>query len=94
MNWEAGLVLASRSDGKGQKIDGLAGVGEAFAARAKLAAAYTGKRAGRTVEIDVGVSSRMRSQARKPSGAWCENRVFPSLQRIPNACLSSALSWM
>ena len=36
LNWETGLVLASRSDGKGQKIEGLAGVVEAFAALAKL----------------------------------------------------------
>lgn len=36
LNWEAGLVVASRSDGKGQKIEGLTGVVEAFAARAKL----------------------------------------------------------
>jgi hypothetical protein len=38
LNWEAGLVLVSRSDGKGQRIDGLPAVGEALAARAKLAA--------------------------------------------------------
>jgi hypothetical protein len=37
LNWEAGLVLASQSDGKGQHIPGLAVVGEALAARAKLA---------------------------------------------------------
>ena len=37
MNWEAGLVLTSRPDGKGQKIDGLASVVGAFAGRAKLA---------------------------------------------------------
>lgn len=36
LNWEAGLVLASRSDGKGQRIDGLAAVGEALALRANL----------------------------------------------------------
>jgi hypothetical protein len=38
MNWESGLVLVSRSDGKGQHIEGLAAVGEALAKRAKLAA--------------------------------------------------------
>ncbi len=37
LNWEAGLILASRSDGKGQRIDGLAAVSEALAVRAKLA---------------------------------------------------------
>jgi hypothetical protein len=37
LNWEAGLVLASRSDGKGQHIDGLAAIGEALAVRANLA---------------------------------------------------------
>src|SRR5258708_39640679 len=37
LNWEAGLVLASQSDGKGQHIPGLAVVWEALAARAKLA---------------------------------------------------------
>ena len=37
LNWEAGLVLASRSDGKGQHIDGLAHLGQALAVRAKLA---------------------------------------------------------
>jgi hypothetical protein len=36
MNWEAGLVLVSRSDAKGQHIEGLAEVGEALAKRAKL----------------------------------------------------------
>jgi hypothetical protein len=36
LNWEAGLVVASRYDGKGQKIEGLTGVVEAFATRAKL----------------------------------------------------------
>jgi hypothetical protein len=36
LNWEAGLVLASRSDGKGQDIEGLAGVVQALAARANL----------------------------------------------------------
>ena len=36
LNWEAGLIVASRSDGKGQHIDGLAAVGEALAARANL----------------------------------------------------------
>ena len=43
LNWETGLVLASRPDGKGQKIDGLAGVGEAFAARAKLVGLTPGR---------------------------------------------------
>ena len=38
MNWEAGLVLVSRSDGKGQHIEGLADAAHALAARAKLAA--------------------------------------------------------
>lgn len=37
LNWEAGLILVSRSDGKGQHIDGLAAVGEALAVRANLA---------------------------------------------------------
>src|SRR5205814_430174 len=36
LNWEAGLAFVSRSDGKGQHIDGLPAVGEALAARAKL----------------------------------------------------------
>src|SRR5258708_2176777 len=36
LNWEAGLVLVSRADGKGQRIEGLAALGEAMAARAKL----------------------------------------------------------
>jgi hypothetical protein len=36
LNWEAGVVLGSRSDGKGQMIEGLADVGEALAKRAKL----------------------------------------------------------
>ena len=77
MNWEAGLVLVSRSDGKGQHIDGLAAVAaEALAARAKLAAAAAEKRQGRALEIDVGVSSRMRSQTRKPSGPGLD-KGFP-----------------
>lgn len=37
LNWEAGLVLVSQSDGKGQQIEGVAAVGEALAARANLA---------------------------------------------------------
>jgi len=37
MNWEAGLVLASRADGRGQQIGGLASLGAALATRAKLA---------------------------------------------------------
>jgi len=37
LNWEAGLVLVSRSDGKGQHIEGLAAIGAALATRAKLA---------------------------------------------------------
>jgi hypothetical protein len=36
INWEAGLVLVSRSDGKGQHIEGLPLLGEAMAMRAKL----------------------------------------------------------
>jgi hypothetical protein len=36
MNWETGLILVSRSDGKGQKIQGLAELGRALAERAKL----------------------------------------------------------
>jgi hypothetical protein len=36
LNWEAGLTLVSRSDGKGQKVKGLAELGAAFAGRAKL----------------------------------------------------------
>jgi hypothetical protein len=35
LNWEAGLVLISRSDGKGQPVEGLAAVVEALAARAR-----------------------------------------------------------
>jgi hypothetical protein len=38
LNWESGFMFVSRSDGKGQQIDGLPGVGEALAARAKLTA--------------------------------------------------------
>lgn len=38
LNWEAGLVLASQSNGKGQHIAGLAALGETLAARANLAA--------------------------------------------------------
>jgi hypothetical protein len=38
LNWEAGLVLVSRADGKGQHIEGLAAAGEALAVRAKLTA--------------------------------------------------------
>jgi hypothetical protein len=37
LNWEAGMVLVSRNDGKGQQIDGLATLGEALGVRAKLA---------------------------------------------------------
>jgi hypothetical protein len=37
LNWETGLVLVSRSDGKGQHIEGLAAVAGELAARAKLA---------------------------------------------------------
>jgi hypothetical protein len=36
LNWDAGLVLASRSDGKGRPIEGLAGVAEGLANRSKL----------------------------------------------------------
>ena len=36
MNWEAGLILASRADGRGQQIAGLASLGAALAARANL----------------------------------------------------------
>src|SRR5258707_1174248 len=36
MNWEAGLVLASRADKKGEKIEGLSTVGRDLAALAKL----------------------------------------------------------
>ena len=35
-NWETGLVLVSRADGKGQEIEGLPHLGEAMAKRAKL----------------------------------------------------------
>jgi hypothetical protein len=38
LNWEAGLLLASQPNGKGQHIAGLAELGEALAARANLAA--------------------------------------------------------
>jgi hypothetical protein len=38
MNWEAGLVLTSRADGSGQKIEGLANLGGELAERANLAA--------------------------------------------------------
>lgn len=37
INWETGLILTSRSDRKGQTIDGLAAMGRALAARAQLA---------------------------------------------------------
>ena len=37
LNWEAGLVLVSRSDGKGQQIPGVEAIGRTLAARAKLA---------------------------------------------------------
>ena len=37
MNWDAGLVLTSRADGRGQSIDGLASLGAALVARASLA---------------------------------------------------------
>jgi hypothetical protein len=36
LNWDAGVVLASRSDGKGRAIEGLAAVAEGLANRAKL----------------------------------------------------------
>jgi hypothetical protein len=36
LNWEAGLVVTSRSDGKGQRIDGLAAFSEELAYRANL----------------------------------------------------------
>jgi hypothetical protein len=36
LNWETGLTLTSRSDGKGHHIEGLAATGEALARRAKL----------------------------------------------------------
>jgi hypothetical protein len=36
LNWEAGLVLASRPDGKGLHVDGLPALGEALANRARL----------------------------------------------------------
>jgi hypothetical protein len=36
LNWEAGLVLVSRSDGKGQSIDGLAAAGEVLAFQADI----------------------------------------------------------
>lgn len=37
MNWDAGLVLSSRSDGGGQTVAGLAALGATLAARANLA---------------------------------------------------------
>lgn len=37
LNWDAGVVLVSRSDRKGQKIEGLAAVAESFVSRAGLA---------------------------------------------------------
>jgi hypothetical protein len=37
LNWEAGLTLTSRSDGKGQVVDGLPEVGQQLALRANLA---------------------------------------------------------
>jgi hypothetical protein len=43
LNWEAGLVLTSRSDGKGQHIEGLAATAESFAVRADLAGFRAGK---------------------------------------------------
>src|SRR5450756_396659 len=38
MNWDAGLTLISRADGRGHSVAGLADLGAALAARAKLAA--------------------------------------------------------
>ncbi|MBE0541986.1 MAG: phospholipase D family protein [Verrucomicrobia bacterium] len=40
-NWETGLILASRADGRGQQIDGLARLGVAVAKRANLATLST-----------------------------------------------------
>jgi len=37
MNWEAGLILTSRADGRGQKVAGLASLGASLAGSAKLA---------------------------------------------------------
>jgi hypothetical protein len=37
LNWEAGLVLTSRSDGKGQHVEGLSATCESLVARANLA---------------------------------------------------------
>jgi hypothetical protein len=36
VNWESGLFLTSQSDGKGQRIEGLAAIGAELAVRAKL----------------------------------------------------------
>ena len=36
LNWESGLFLTSQSDGKGQRIEGLAAIGAELAVRAKL----------------------------------------------------------
>lgn len=37
MNWDAGLVLTSRADGRGQTVEGLAALGAGLAVRANLA---------------------------------------------------------
>jgi hypothetical protein len=37
MNWEAGLILTSRADGRGRQVAGLASLGAELATRAKLA---------------------------------------------------------
>jgi hypothetical protein len=42
LNWETGLVLVSRSDGKGQSIEGLAEAAQELAALAKLPAVPSG----------------------------------------------------
>jgi hypothetical protein len=49
LNWEAGLVLVSRADGKGQIVDGLPLLGEVMAARAKLSGLPP-----RSVQIELG----------------------------------------
>jgi len=41
MNWEAGLILVSRADGRGQHIHGLSSVGASLAARADLPALHS-----------------------------------------------------
>ena len=81
-------------DGKGQKIDGLASVVEAFAARAKLAQLTPGSVRAELSKLTWECPPGCEVRQRKPAGPWDEITVFQSLQRIPNACSSSAPFWM